>query len=300
MIFLSLALKLARIKFTDRIGNNSKVRNILRKLVFVLIVSTLVVNSIILLTDSHKRHLAALLSLDITAGFATGLGILAVSKYKVDNLHGKSIFFLTIGLTCWLLAEISATYSYLYLGITETQLVSLSDVFWLTGYGAFAIHLFLVLSFIHNTVKLHLKSIIAISIISCLFVAYTILSMPLSDQIIDQLKHHDNDPIVIFVVNISYPLLDPILIVPSALILLYLRKDLIYSVPWWLSSLSLLLNAIADNGFIADVVKGNIESLWFWDLFFVTDFLIMAAALFWFFKFYDTDQIKAHQQQTQL
>ena len=300
LIFLSVALKLAGIKETDGISNNSKARIILGRLILVLIVSTLVVNSIILLSDPHKRHLAALITLDITAAFATGFGILVVSKYKTDNLHGKSVFFLTIGLICWFLAEVSATYSYLYLGIAETQLVSLSDVFWLMGYGAFAVHLFLVISFMHSTVKMHLKSIIAISIISCLFVAYTILSTPLSDQIIEQLRHHDNNPILVFAVNISYPLLDPILIVPSALILLYLRKDLIHSVPWWLSSLSLLLNAIADNGFIADVVKGNIESLWFWDLFFVTDFLIMAAALFWYFKYHNTDYLKKTTPTTQL
>jgi hypothetical protein len=80
--------------------------------------------------------------------------------------------------------------------------------------------------------------------------------------------------------------LDSILIVPATIILLNLRKDHQQSLPWFLTSLSILVNAIADDGFVNDVVNGNSHNLWFWDLFFITDYLIMAAALFWYNRFY--------------
>lgn len=113
-------------------------------------------------------------------------------------------------------------------------------------------------------------------------------------------NHHNNDPIVGFVVNISSFMLDYILLVPSALILLHIRKDLVDSIPWWFLSLSLLLNVIADNRFIMDIVKGIIEKLAVWDLFFVTDFLIMAAALFWYFKFQNADHPEKQQEHSEI
>src|ERR687887_1137808 len=72
LIFLAVALKLTGINETDRISNNTEPKITLRNLILVLTISALIVNSIILLSDPGKRHLTALLSLDITAGFATG------------------------------------------------------------------------------------------------------------------------------------------------------------------------------------------------------------------------------------
>jgi hypothetical protein len=54
----------------------------------------------------------------------------------------------------------------------------------------------------------------------------------------------------VFVVTITYPILDLMLIIPSAIILVSLRKDYQHSIPWFLSSLSLLVNAIADDGYM--------------------------------------------------
>jgi hypothetical protein len=51
-------------------------------------------------------------------------------------------------------------------------------------------------------------------------------------------------------------------------------------------------NAIADDGFVNDAVTGNSHNLWFWDLFFITDYLIMAAALYWYNKFHVSSILK--------
>jgi hypothetical protein len=88
------------------------------------------------------------------------------------------------------------------------------------------------------------------------------------------------------------------LIIPSAIILVSLRRDYQHSVPWFLSSLSLLVNAVADDGYVNDFVNAKSQNLWIWDLFYVTDFIIMAGALFWYNKFHISNEIrKARVQQ---
>ena len=87
---------------------------------------------------------------------------------------------------------------------------------------------------------------------------------------------------VALLVTIAYPILDLTLIVPSGVIPISLPKGYQQFIPWFLSSLSLLINAIADDGYVHDFVSGNSQNVWIWYLFYVTDFIIMSAALFWY------------------
>lgn len=87
-------------------------------------------------------------------------------------------------------------------------------------------------------------------------------------------------------VTLAYPILDSILIIPSSIVLVKLLKNYQDSVPWLLSSLSLLVSAIADDGYLIDFVNGNSQHLIFRDLFCVADFIIMAGALFWFNRYH--------------
>ena len=84
------------------------------------------------------------------------------------------------------------------------------------------------------------------------------------------------------------------LIIPSSLILITLRKDYEHNIPWFLYSLSLLVNSIADDGFVKDFITGNSENLWFWKLFYITDFIIMAGALSWYNKFHMSNSKKCN------
>jgi hypothetical protein len=54
--------------------------------------------------------------------------------------------------------------------------------------------------------------------------------------------------------------LDLSLIVPSVIVLVNIYKDYQHSVSWTLLSLSLLINAIADNGYTHDYLMGNASS----------------------------------------
>ena len=50
---------------------------------------------------------------------------------------------------------------------------------------------------------------------------------------------------MVIIVTLLYPILDFILIIPSSIILVILRKDYEHNIPWFLSSLSLLVNTVA-------------------------------------------------------
>jgi hypothetical protein len=130
-----------------------------------------------------------------------------------------------------------------------------------------------------------LTTVVIASFATFLFISYNIFIFLPSSQFLIL------GDLTAFVVTISYPILDLILIVPSILILVSLRKDYINSIPWFLSSLSLLVNAIADDGYVNDFVNGHLHNLLFWDIFYVTDFIIMAGSLFWYNRYHISDNL---------
>lgn len=253
-----------------------------------MIASALSANSIIIFADSSSKHSFTLIGLDVTAAIASSLGIIAVWRHKLKGHHGKSYLFLTLGLISWLCADISLTYYYFGLGIKEHPVASVADAFWFLGYGFFCAHLVMALKSMPIRFDNNKNRIVIIisSIASVSFLIYSVTRTLIAFEF-----HGFGDTIALFV-NITYPILDLILIIPATLVLVNLRKDYEQSVPWFLSSLSLLVNAIADDGFANDVVSGNFHELLFWDLFFITDYLIMAAALFWYNRFHIPNELK--------
>jgi hypothetical protein len=191
--------------------------------------------------------------------------------------------FLTLGIISWFSADLILAYYYFALGVEEQILfVSVADVLWFVGYAFLASHLFIVLRFIIIRSKgNNLTATIILSVIvTILFISYNLLYLipSLSRFLIV-------GDFAALVVTIAYPILDLILIVPSILILVNLRKDYLQYIPWFLSSLSLLINAIADEGYVKDFVNGRVQNLLFWDMFYATDFIIMAGALFWYNRY---------------
>jgi hypothetical protein len=113
------------------------------------------------------------------------------------------------------------------------------------------------------------------NIASIIFATYTITAH--APLISSEFAHRHY---LVFVVNISYPVADAILIIPAVSVFVAHRMDYEHSIPMTLSSFSLLINALADYGFVNDVLNDNTENKWIWDLFFISDFLIIAAALY--------------------
>jgi hypothetical protein len=261
----------------------------LKILILGLILSAIIANSVIVFSDPHKKHSTAIWILNITAAVASSLAIIAVCRHGIHGLHGKSYLLLTLGLISWFSAEITLLYYYYALHIEEQRLISLTDGFWFAGYLFLALHLLTVLRSLRGTIKP--RVVVIVSIVTVLFVIYNVFNLASSEFLVDV-------DFAAFIVTVAYPILDLMLIIPSAIILVSLRRDYQHSVPWFLSSLSLLVNAVADDGYVNDFVNANSQNLWTWDLFYVTDFIIMAGALFWYNKFHISNEIrKARMQQ---
>ena len=216
--------------------------------------------------------------LNITAAIASSLGIIVVYRHGVHGVHGRSYLFLTLGIISWFAADLTLAYYYFVLGIEEQILVSATDVLWFIGYLFLAAHLLTVLRFIRNRIKL--MTIILTSIVSLLFITYIALNLFPSSRFLAK------GDFTAFVVTLSYPILDMLLFVPSMIILISLRWDDVQSIPWILSSLSLLISAVADERYLIDFVNGRLHNLLFWNIFYVTDFILMAGALFWYYRFH--------------
>ena len=66
-----------------------------------IIISAIIANSIIILSDSLNKRSSTILILNITAAIASSLGMIAVYRHGLHGIHGKSYLFLTLGLICW-------------------------------------------------------------------------------------------------------------------------------------------------------------------------------------------------------
>lgn len=252
--------------------NKAKYRTTLKFFVLSIILVVFSANSIIIFSDSHIQHYLSLLTLNITAAIASILGIIAFCRYGFHGHHGKSYLFLTLGIIFWFGADFILFYNY-SVGIEEQRLVTITDFLWFTGYGFLALHLFITLRYL--TIKIKSKVVILVSISTTLFVSYNIVNLLSFDYNIE-------DNYFSIIVTLLYPVLDFLLIIPSSLILIALRKDFEHNIPWFLSSLSLLINSIADDGYVNDFVTGSPENIWFWELFYVTDFILISGALIWY------------------
>jgi hypothetical protein len=267
---------------------NSEFRNTLRFFILALITASIVLNSIVIFSNAKDKHATVLWTLNISAAVATTLGIIAIYRHGLHGLHGKSFLFLTLGLASWFMADFSIMYYYYFEEIEVSNEFSIADILWLTGYLFLILHLISVIISIHTKIIPKTLVIIALFIISYIF--YTIISIGISVEP-NGMSAADNPNQLEIVTAISYPILDLCLIIPSLLILANLYHDYENSIPWILSSLSLLFNAIADNGYVHEFVKGRHTS-WFWDLFYITDFIIMAGALFWYNKFHISNALR--------
>lgn len=242
-----------------------------------MVISIIIISFIIIFSDYHNRHPIILWALNLTGAFASILGIIAVSRHGIGGNHGKSYLFLTLGLISWFSADITLTYYYYSFGIEEQKLVSFTDFLWAAGYIFLSLHLILIVKDLGERIRF--KTFIIPVFATLALILYETITMLSSESSWSR-------DIGAFAVTIAYPILDMSLMIPSIIILLHVRKDYEHSIPWLLSSLSLLINAIADDGYVHDFVSGNSQNFWVWDLFYIADFIIMAGALYWYNRYH--------------
>lgn len=241
-----------------------------------MFLSIVTVSLIAILLDVKYRHSFVLLCVNIAGGTASILGIISLMRSRLVGIHGKSYLSLTIGIILWFLADLFVYYYFIVAG-EELIDISIIDILYFIGYGFLSLHLFFIIKDIKR--KINLLHVIIISILTIFFVFYIVTNFLVSEFDI-------HDKFISIVISLMYPILDLILIAPSAIILISLRNDYKQSIPWFFSSLSLFINAIADDGYVIDLVSDNSENLWVWELFYFADFIIMSAALFWYNKFH--------------
>jgi hypothetical protein len=263
-------------KQADELRNVKVVR---RNLVLVLIGSIIFATSFIIFAPVEKKTFYSDIIEPTSTAIAAGLALLVVYRQKVDGLIGKAYFSLTMALVLWLAAEIIWSYYETGLGI-PIPTPSLADAFWLIGYGPFMYYVFKHYNFFHkSSSKPHVIVIICIAVaIYLAFILNTIIAA--SDFSTQESK-------VKFLVNIAYPILDMVLIVPTSLIIIESRGNSgdLTSIPWVF--LSFLIITIADSGFAYASNAGWAEqTIWVWNPVYIAGYLVMAAGLFWHKHFF--------------
>ena len=186
----------------------------------------------------------------------------------------------------WFAAEITWTYFEIGLKI-DTPFPSVADVFWLTGYGFFAYHLYSIYKFVgKNTVRQ--TAVLIVSITIAIALGY-LVNLMIGVSEISYSQEQKADDILLMLVSISYPILDGVLLVPAILILWSIRNGKLVVTHWMLIALSMLFVGIADSGF-GYMAVSNIDSVqgavWIWDILYNVGYLSIAFALVWYNRFF--------------
>src|SRR5437016_1604839 len=244
--------------------------------ILILVVAIVVSNSFIIFSSQERRDFFTNWTINTAAATALSLSIITVVtayKHRIDRfLLGMYIIF-TVGLSLWLVAELTWTYYQLVLQI-GTPFPSPADAFWLSGYGFFTYFMFRIYNFINKGNEKFIA--VLVSLATAIILGYI---LNLTFGIADLLSAQEGS--LAWLISIAYPILDGILLVPAVLILWSLRSKNVASANWSLLALSIVVVTVADIGFgYSAVIDKAGKEEWIWDLFYNSSYLAMAAAFF--------------------
>lgn len=255
-------------------------RPVRNSLIPVLIASILLAHLLIILSPVDKKAMLIDIIKPTSAAIATVFSLVVVYRQKTDGIIGKAFTLLAVGLTLFLIGELISSYNGIALGI-ENSLPSIAYVFWTMAYGPIFYSVFKMYYFLGaSQSKTHQ---ILICIVGAVFLTYFITLTSQTAEFSTQRG------IASFFISITYPVLDVVLIVPSALILLNPEKGSLTSIPWIF--LAVLTLGIGDSIFAYTYNVRTMEDLnWISKLFFITSYVIVAGGLFWHNKFFIRNQ----------
>ena len=244
--------------------------------ILILVGSIIVSNSLIVFSNQDSRDYFTNWSIGIAAAAALSLSILAVItayKHRIDRFFVYAQIIFTVGLTSWLVAEVTWAYYQLVLKIGN-PFPSSADAFWLSGYGFFTYFMFRIYNLLSKGKEKFL--VILVSLAATIILGYI---LNLTFGIADLLSAQQGS--LAWLISIAYPILDGILLVPAVLILWSLRGKNVVSANWSLLALSIVLVTVGDIGFgYSAVIDKAGKEEWIWDLFYNSSYLVMAAAFF--------------------
>jgi branched-chain amino acid transport system substrate-binding protein len=250
-----------------------------RKILFIgLAIAIIASDSIIFFAEAKNRDFYSNWVISANAAIAASLGIFVAYRHRFHGPHAKAHVALSIGLSLWLCAEVTWAIYEIVLEIIP-PIPSIADYLWLSAYGFLAYYLFSTYREFKTKLKFSKKTLIVSIIVSAIFAGYVIY---LTTSISFLSSQRD---IAMFIVTIAYPTLDAILMVPAIVILLDIRNEPLWFIPWICESLGLLLIALSDSWFALVVLTSLTEQFWLSSLFFAAHFLVMAAGLVWYIKF---------------
>lgn len=198
-------------------------RSVRNSLIPVLIASVLLANLLIILSPVDKKALVIDIIKPTSAAIESALSLVVVYRQKTDGIIGKAFTLLAAGLTLFVIGELISSYNDIALGI-ENSLPSIAYVFWTMTYGPIFYFVFKMYYFLGAS---HSKTHqILICIVGAVFLIYFIILTSHNAEFSTQRG------IASFLISIAYPVLDVILIVPSALILLNPVKGSLTAIPW--------------------------------------------------------------------
>ena len=244
--------------------------------ILILVGAIIVSNSFIIFSNQDSRDFFTNWTINAAAAAALSFSIITVItayKRRVNRFLLEMYIIFTVGLTVWLVAELTWTYFQLVLQI-GTPFPSSADAFWLSGYGFFTYFIFRIYNFLSKGNEKFIA--VLVSLATAIILGYI---LNLTFGIADLLSAQEGS--LAWLISIAYPILDGILIVPAVLILWSLRGKNVASANWSLLAISLVVVTIADIGFgYSAVINKAGKDEWIWDLFYNSSYLIMSAALF--------------------
>ena len=244
-----------------------------------LAIAIIISDSIIYFSEAASKEFYSNWIIIINASIAAGLAILILYRHKHhDGIFDKSHTALAVGLCLWLTADIIWAVYQIVLEIVP-PVPSMADFVWFSAYGFFAFYLYSTYFEFHKKFRFS-KRLVVFSIVGAgVFLSYIIL---VTTSIADL---SSNRGIAMFIVVITYPVLDSILIIPAIVILLSFRNEPVWFTPWLFESAGIFLMAISDSWFALIVVTSLLNQFWLSALFFASHYIIISAGLLWYITY---------------
>jgi len=296
------------------IGKGFRLKHNNLALLVILILSILITNSFVIFSgegnnyenNTSKRLSIASWSTNVISAIALASAFVGLyyrtkkqpNPYYSKYYNSKKIqYSLCIFLTLWFVAQIIWGY------YQQSPYLSIADVLWLIGYVFFGYFLFSLYNMLRKKfIQSHV--VVLVSVIIVISLAYMVDLVVSTSQL---LSSHEV-AFGVLLVDIAYPILDGILLVPAVLILWSLlsgtkqeqgpkqqqqqqqqQQQHYASFNWILLSLSMIIFAIADGSF-AYFSAFNITTVqnevWILDMLYNTAYLTLAAALIRYSDFF--------------
>ena len=245
---------------------------------FLGVIITIVIgNSIIIFADSDTKMTYSNWILITNSLIAVGLSAMILVKDRDSKEGDKTNILLTLGLIFWFIANIIWAYYEVVLDIVS-PVPSLADLFLLSAYGFLIyrlINIYKKLGYITNK-----KILLLIISGTGLFLIY-ILNLTLN---LSELSNFRG--LMLFIVTIAYPTLNSILTVLALMILLGIKNEKHHFIPWICELVGFLAIVVGDSWFAIIVLTAFVEQIWMSALLLSAHYLLIAAGLIWYLRYY--------------